>query len=300
LSAEEGWEEAARKCLETPALEFATISVTLTTPDPPLALVSDVSERLGRFVNIVEIYCMRGQVPEGTLVRLLRHEDPKVAAAAAAGEWHADPRGGVREGVESDWRAAMLKAPTDQYLISDILRSDPTLAHDWLLRRVREEQILGDVDIRPTIEDAVSSLDREQKLFVLRSIRPSSMYHSLTAALVGDDLDLYGAFLRDDELTKVHLWPLVSMPTDSWPEKARLALAAGFTAEQVAGAAFLSITGWSGNESDMWEHWNERFSELLSHEEEGVRSIAELGVAHARERKRQALGEERDEAVYGF
>jgi hypothetical protein len=90
------------------------------------------------------------------------------------------------------------------------------------------------------------------------------------------------------------------MPTGSWPEKARLALAGGFSAKQVAGAAFLSITGWSGNESDMWELWIGRFSELLSHEEEGARSVAEHGVAHARERKRQALGEERDEAVYGF
>lgn len=300
LTAEEGWEEVARECLSTSVLEFATISVTLTTPDPPPGLLSDVSERLGGFANAVEVYCMRGQVPEETLTRLLRHEDLKVATAAAAGEWHADPRGGVREGVESDWRAVMLEASTDQHLISDILRLDPTLAHDWLINRVREEQILGDIDIRPTIESAVSALDREQKLSVLQSIRPGSMYYSLAAALVGDDLELYSAFLRDDELTKVHLWPLVSMPTGSWPEKARLALAAGFLAEQVAEAAFMSFTGWSGNESDTWERWISQFSELLSHEDEGVRSVAERGVACARERKRRALGEEWNEAVYGF
>lgn len=272
----------------------------MTTPDPPPRLLSDVSDRLGRFANAVEVYCIRGQVPEETLTRLLRHEDAEVAAAAAAGEWHADPRGGVREGVESDWRAAMLEAPTDQHLISDILGSDPTLAHDWLLRRLSKERILGDVDLKPTIGDALSALDREQKLSILRSISSGSMYHSLVAALVGDDLELYGAFLSDGELTQVHLWPLVSMPTGSWSEKARLALAAGFSAEQVAGAAFLSIIGWSGNESDMWEHWIDQFSELLSHEDEGVRSVAERGVAYARERKRRALGEERNEAVYGF
>jgi hypothetical protein len=129
-------------------------------------------------------------VPEETLACLLRHEDPKVAAAAAGGEWHANPQGGVREGVESDWQGAMLKAPAYQHLISDILRSDPTLAHDWLLRRVSEEWILGDVDIEPTIEEALSTLDQEQKLSILRSIRPGSMYHSLAATLVGDDLEL--------------------------------------------------------------------------------------------------------------
>lgn len=129
-SGDEGWEDIARECLENPSLEFATISVVLTTPDPPSGLLANVSERLGQFGNAVEGYCFRGQVPEGTLAHLLQHEDPKVAMAAAAGEWHANPRGSVREGLAADWRAAMLRAPTDQHLISDILRSDSTLAHD--------------------------------------------------------------------------------------------------------------------------------------------------------------------------
>jgi hypothetical protein len=299
-SGEEGWEGIARECLENPALEWATISVALTTHDPPSGLLSEVSERLGRFANAVEMYCMRGQVPEGTLARLLRHEDPKVAASAAAGEWYADPRGSVRESLEPDWRAAMLRAPADQYLISDILRSDPALAHDWLLRRVSEERILGDMNLEPTVQDALSTLNREQKLSVLRSIRPGSMYHSLAAAIVGDDLELYSEHLSDNELTKVHLWPLVSMPVGSWPEKAKLALAAGFSAEQVAGAAFLSITGWGGNESDMWVPWIRQFSELLSHRDEGIQLVAERGVAYAQQQKQRALEEERREDVFGW
>ena len=93
---------------------------------------------------------------------------------------------------------------------------------------------------------------------------------------------------------------MVDRPAGLWPEKAKLALDAGLTAEQVAGAAFLSIDGWTGNESDVWERWVSRFSELLSHEDEGVRSVAELGVAHAQREKNRALGEEREEDVYGF
>ncbi len=297
---EEGWENTARECLGQPALEFATVSVVLTTPNPPSGLLSEVSKRLSRLANTVEIYCMRGQVPEETLAHLLRHEDRKVASAAAVGEWYADLRGRTRESLASDWRAAILEAPTDQHLMSDILGADPTLAHDWLLRRVTEERILGDVDVEPPVEHALDALDREQKLSVLRSIRPGSMYHSLAAAIVSDDLQLYGEFLRDAELTSVHTWPLVDTPTGSWPEKARLALDAGFSAEQVAWAAFLSITGWSGNESDMWERWVGWFSELLSHEDEGVRSVAERGVAYAQQKKNRALSEERDEEVYDF
>lgn len=298
-SGEEGWEDVACECLGNSSLEFATISVVLTTPDSPSGLLANVSEQLGRFVNVVKIYCMRGQVPEGTLARLLRHEDPKVAGSAAAGEWYADPRGDVRGSLELDWRAAMLRAPTDQHLVSEILQSDPTLAHDWLLRRVSEERLLGDVDLEPTVEGALSPLDREQKLSVLRAIRSGSMYHSLAVAIVGDDLELYGEFLND-ELTEVHVWPLVSTPTGSWPDKAVLALNAGFSAADVASAAFLSITGWSGNESDMWEKWIGWFSGLLSHDNEGIRLVAKYGVAHARQKKRRALGEEQDEDVYGL
>jgi hypothetical protein len=297
---EEGWIDVARECLQDTALESAAIFVVLTTPEPPSDLLFEVLRRLGRFASIVEVYCIRGQVPEQTLAGLLHHDDPAVASAAAVGEWHADPRGSVRQSLASDWRAAMLKTPTDQHLTSDILRSDPTLAHDWLLRRVSEERLLGDVDAEPPVEAALAALDREQRLSVLRSIRPGSMHRSLAAAIVADDLKLYGEFLRGTHLTEVHVWPLVDTPTGVWPEKAMLALDAGFSAEQVAGAAFLSITGWSGNESDMWERWVGWFSELLSHGNEGVRLVAQHGVAHAQEEKSKALGEERDEDVYGF
>lgn len=297
---EDGWGDAARQCLQDPALESAAVFVTLTMPEPPSDLLPEVSLRLSRYANMVEIYCMRGQVPEQTVAHLLRHDDQAVASAAAVGEWHADPRGSVRDNLASDWRAAMLEAPTDQHFTSDILRSDSILAHDWLVRRVTEERLLGDMELDAPVEDALAVLDREQKLSVLRSMRPGSMYRSLAAAIVGEDLELYREFLQDDELTGVHAWPLVERPTGLWPEKAKLALDAGLTAEQVARAAFLSIDGWTGNESDMWERWVGWFLESLSHEDEGVRSVAELGVAYAQREKNRALGEEREEDVYGF
>ena len=297
----DGWTDVARECLREPTLESAAIFVVLTTPQPPSDLLSEVSNELGRFANLVEICCLRDQVPEETLPHLLQHEDPKVAAAAAVGEWYADPRGSVRDDLASLWRTAMLKGPTDQHLTGEILRSDPELAREWLIQRVTEERLLGDVKIEPSIEHALSALGREQKLSVLRSMNPDSMYHSLAASVIGDDLELYDEFLRDaDELTRVHAWPLVETPTGLWPEKARLALDAGFSVEDAAGAAFLSITGWSGNESDMWERWIRWFSELLSHQDERVRSIGEHGVTYARQQKSRALDEERYEEIYGF
>lgn len=194
----------------------------------------------------------------------------------------------------------MLSAPTDQHLTGDILQSDTELARDWLIQRVTEERLLGDVKTEPSVEQVVSALNREQKLSVLRSIDPNSMYRSLAASLVGDDLELYSEFLGDAELTGVHAWPLAETPTGLWAEKARLALDAGFSEEDVAGTAFLSITGWSGNESDMWERWIGWFSELFSHQDERVRSIGEHSVTYAQQQKNRALDEERYEEIYGF
>ena len=87
----------------------------------------------------------------------------------------------------SDWRAAIVQAPADQHLISEILRSDSVLAYDWLVRRVTEESIQGDADMEPPVADALNALEREQKLSLLRSVRPGSGYRWLVAAIIGGD-----------------------------------------------------------------------------------------------------------------
>ncbi len=56
---------------------------------------------------------------------------------------------------------------------------------------------------------------------------------------------------------------------------------------------------WSGSESDMWNGWVEKFAELCSHEDDGVRAVAEIGRAYAQRRREEALEEERLEAIYG-
>lgn len=183
---------------------------------------------------MVRTRCLRGEVPEGRVAALLRHEDPKVSSAAAIGEWHAEPRGKVRDGFLPDWRAAMLRASADEP-INEALKADPALAHDWVRERTREAYAVGFSLLRPAVEDAVAVLNWEQRLSVLRSLRPTSMLTTLASSLVGDDLDLYRAFLQDEESAEVRLWPLTGRPTGLWPEKAKLALEAGFTPREVAG-----------------------------------------------------------------
>jgi hypothetical protein len=295
---EKGWEERARECLANPALTFATISVVLTSPDPPPQLLSEVLQRLEGYGDFIKRRCLKGEVPENTLASLLRHENPKVAVAAATGEWYSEPQGTVREGLNHDWRVAVLRAAANEYWLHGILESDPQLAHDWLRSRMEEASIAGMYMEQPAVQAAVSSLSREQRLSILRTVRPQSMYTSVVSALVGSDLELYERFLKDEK-THVQRWPLVGRPMGNWPEKAKLALSAGFSAEEVAGAAFGGEGGWVGLESDMWGTWIEQFTNLLSHEDEGIRRAADYGIQHAKRQRQRALEEERHEAIYG-
>ena len=125
------------------------------------------------------------------------------------------------------------------------------------------------------------------------------MLTTLASSLVGDDLDLYRAFLQDEESAEVRLWPLTGRPTGLWPEKPKLALEAGFTPRGVAGAAYSGDMSWSGSESAMWNTLEEQFNALLAHEDESVRAAAEIGQAYAQQQRRKAMEEERYEDVYG-
>jgi hypothetical protein len=296
---DKGWEEAVRVCLGRPDLEVAAIHVLLTAPDPPPGLLSEALDKLERYPEHIETYCMRGEVPKTTLVRLLRHRNPKVAAAAAVGEWYAAPEGWVQEGLFEEWRGAILGAPEDEDMLGDILKADPALARDWLIARLKEKDDFGYLNIGLAVEGAVTTLNREQRLAVLREVRPGYGYWDLVSYIVVNDLALYGKVLEDEELGEIHLWPLAGHPVGNWIEKAKLALKAGHTPQEVATAAYGHSWGWTGSESAYWGGWADEFAALLSHEDDGIRCAAEFGRERAKRRQQAALKRERLEAVYG-
>lgn len=183
--------------------------------------------------------------------------------------------------------------------MGEILESDPEIAHDWLRCRVEEGVIIGMDDDDGEVGRAISILNRPQRLSVLRSVRPTSMYTTLVRNLIGNDLDLYRVFLQDENLTSVHLWPLTARPTGLWSEKAKLAMNAGFSASDVAEAAYSGDMGWIGSEYAMWRGWIEQWRSLCSHPDGGVRSAAQYGLRYAQQREQEAAEQERQEDIYG-
>ena len=299
---EPGWIELAFACLERPTLRWVTISLVLTLSDPPENLLAGVLQKMDGYAQLVETHCLRNEVPEHLVGRLLRHEDAAIASAAAQGEWLADPQGTVRDSLRRDWRNAVKNSVNGGYWLSEMLRGDPSLAYGWLQNRISEE--LPELfRCERAVKAAVSTLDVDARRRILRQVPATYEFEELVDYLIGGNLDLYRDLLSDERLKPFHLVPLSGYPEGVWVEKAKLALDAGYGIEEVTYAVrrFLHMElAWVGNESDLWADWIERLDRLCSHEDERIRKVGEAGRARAEELRDRALKQERNEAIYGI
>jgi hypothetical protein len=307
------WPAIAASFLERPSWMGVAVELVLTHPDPPAELLERVMDGLDqRNADFVETLVLRGQVPEGTLRRLLRHKDPVFASSAAVGEWLADPKGTVREALRADWRAAVLgdcSGRREEYWLGEIMGSDPELASRWMEAHLPEE---ANVFLRQDdlVSVATAALDTSGRLRLLSRLHESHWDGWLISRLVGDDMEVYRAFVADPRWKKRHLDPLTWPSSGSrfeegpglsevWIEKARLAMASGYSAEDVALARLTSPKSWRGHESLMWQSWVEAFQALESHEDPLIRVVGRVAIDLAVRSRDRARQRERDEEVFG-
>jgi len=294
------WASFARSCLDNEILQWAVILVVLTTTTSPKDLVDEVLGKLEGFSSILESACVRGEVPEPYLRRLLRHDDHAIVAAAASGEWHSDPVGSARKSLRSLWRNAVVRCVDDHYSLSDFFRKDSLLAFRWLKRRIesRDEEYYFRCDDH--VEVAASVLTETQRRKLLSVLPQAFWARDIAKILVAKSVVLYRVLLADKDLRGIHLGPLAFLPDAEWREMALAALESGHEAMEVAGAAYGGVASWSGPESAMWAEWVSAFTPMLTDSDVRVRDVAANGIALAKARMESALREERTEAVKGF
>lgn len=293
------WQEYALICLDRPNYQVATILLTLRMEDPPAELLSRVLEQLASYSQAVETLCLRNEVPEATVSKLLQHQDSTVATAAAAGEWLADPRGTIRESLHQAWEHVVINHVTEAYWLKQVFQDDSALANAWLEHRLtREDYMLYRKE--DSVKAAVDSLDLEMRKRLLRHVSPDlSQSAELLTYIIGDSLELYEFLLSSERLKALHLAPLHGYSGEKWVEKALLALDAGYSPEEIAQVVVRMPRTWSGEESTMWGNWMERIEPLCSNENENIRKIGNLGRERTKERHREALQRERKAAVFG-
>ena len=92
MNNENGWESLILQSLENDLLRFVPISIILTLPSPPPHLLNKVFQHLKGLGSYIETLCLRGEIPEETLLCLLQHYDHEIAGPAAIGIWLAEPK----------------------------------------------------------------------------------------------------------------------------------------------------------------------------------------------------------------
>ena len=233
---ESEWSGLIKACLLDSRFRPAAISVLLTMSDPPSGLLSIVLSSLEGYSQMIDVLCLRAQVPLETLRLLLQHEDATIAGAAALGAWHARDRVPIIESLRNDWCKAITRTAIDDYWLAQVLGHEPELAHDWLQARLAED-FRQSYRHDSALKAAIAALNLEQKSRILADLPAQFGFEEVVLQLVGDNLDLYQQLLENQRLKRFHLIPLAGHPEEIWISKARLALDAGYCPDDIAHAA---------------------------------------------------------------
>ncbi|TET52628.1 MAG: ATP-binding protein, partial [Anaerolineales bacterium] len=228
------WDSLTRACLAADSLRPAGLAVALTATGSPETLVSSALQQLEGYAGLVESLVWTGRMPDAVLNRLLQHDDPSIASAAARGEWFREPERSVRPAVSEPWWRAVATQVTDDYWLEEAFTNDPALALSWLEARIATPQpLLFSDSYAHLISHASTLIDTQSRNRLLELVLASHDKMELVRSLVGDDIEAYRHLLSIPTLELFHLAPLYGHPTELWIEKATAALDAGDAAEQV-------------------------------------------------------------------
>jgi ATPases with chaperone activity, ATP-binding subunit len=294
------WDMFLVQCLENPSYESIAINIAITKDDLPHDLLNEVLQRIARHRDMVHLLCLRNLVSDTILKTMLTHADSDIAAQAAIGTWWAEPRGQINESIASEWRAALLRTHGQHFYSSEILKSDKSLACEWLIARIDERPPFFDYHTRREISAAASVLDSDQRLAVLQHVPNDGLLtFELLMELADDDLRVCKEILKTSRFGSCRLTFLHGHPKKPWVEKALIALNAGYSAQDIVGATVGLDSSWTGEESNMWQGWIDDFEPLLRHDDPRICSVAEMATAKLKSLQLAARQSERRAAVYG-
>jgi hypothetical protein len=298
---EPGYEGLLEKSLQSKTLRQSGVGAIVRLDDPPASLLDKTMNVLDGLEGLIDVACLRGEVREPILRRLLTHPNPMIAGAAAFGEWAYQEKKPARASLRAEWRAAIVRFPGHEHSLGTILEADGDLARDWLAARVTEG-FEGWLDYGELLGPAFGALDLHARESLLDLVGPGYEMRKLVFLLVGDDLGLYRKLLQNPTLSSRHLDPLAGERGSRSVPKAKLALNAGYTPADVAHAMYdtIGIEFLCGDTSPHWAEWGASFEALCSHEDPKIAAVGKVGLAMANARRDDALRSERKEAVYGF
>lgn len=291
------------------SVEYRAITVLqIIQGEPSEAVLSMAIANAAGFAGGIEQACILGRVSIPIRKQLLQHPDERIAVSVAVAEWerakHTETP--IDASLEEAWRAAILRAGESvksdsiSHWLLRIFAGDAGLARAWMSRAIdhRNDKHLS-IDEAELVSNVVQQADRDTRKQLLETVTGCYCTRSAVAAAIGDDLGLYRLILGRRELDDVHLVPLAGSPTGGWRDKAKAALAAGYSVEDVLHATIGTSFGWVGSEADMWEGKAKAFEALESDDDPRIREVGRSGHRILHARAQHARSEEQDEAMYG-
>ena len=311
----QGWRSVMSLCLSDKSYQDIGVSVILTLPDPTPEMLETLLSLAGNFLPLIYWLCYWGSVHKATLQALLSADDHRVAVVAAVGLWFAEPKGRIESVDKSLWRQAIFRTvyensfpnglDTYEYGLGEILASDSDLAEEWLLIGLGQRH--GGIGFHMkeiAVKSVIPAMEFQQRCRVLTALPRDCNWtaYRIVREVIGQDLDLYQELLDSKDRAEYHLSPLMGKPDRLWWMKARFALDAGHSVEDIVRAADAAEEqGWMGSESGMWAEWRRAFQapQDLGEADSRILEIARRGTEIMSKREEEALKGERYRAVHG-
>jgi len=293
------WDAIAVPILNNPALEPAAVDVALRAPHVTDRMWSVLSPKLARYRQLVDVLCMRRQVPVATLRRLLRHDSSEVAHAAAVGMWNGKTRGAIPDELKPEWENAVVRINDEEYWLEEILASSSSMAIRWLEARL-ENKDWSALSNEKNVGAAAAGLSDDQRLDMLRKLPTPSYLEEATTALIGEPDNVYRQVLRDQKLSDHWEDPLRRGADNTWRRYAGIALEEGRTPREVAAVSMLRSDSWSGPHSEHLQGQINEFAVWLEDPNQGVREVARVSIEWLTASRKRALAEEHREAIEGL
>ena len=303
-----GWQDVLVKLLGDDSYSWIALRVILTQPVREELKAKGISTLDRRHGDMIEWMIVRGEIGTETAERLLDANDPIVARDSAIALTHGGSKSQVSDLSEAGrtrWREVIIASPPDEFWCSEILKNDHDLFASWIRAwYTRLDFSSGDHWLLPhTLIEGMGELPVRVRRDIIEAIpvgTPSYPLQDVVVELVGADLTAAKALLDRSDLKEIHWVCLRRGPSETWMERALMALDRGWNAESIAAATEFSESTWMGEESQHWNKIVDAYSKLERLGDERRSSIIDAGVKFFSNLRDRAADRERKERVFGL
>lgn len=230
------------KALKDDRHRYAAAEVILRRPFKDDELWKATYPLLNDMSRLADIVVLRKQADEETTIRLLKYPTGDVGLMVADAIAH-NSGDTIPSVLFPTWEDAIINYKFERDTrhndmhVSNALKSHPATTVKWLIAKVAEEHDDWLDGFRRESTDLMSTLSREQRVQVVRSLTDSERSEHVAAELVGTSLSMFKELLGNKNTRKYQLGVLSHVDGAKWVQFAELALEAGWDEDDIISAS---------------------------------------------------------------